>query len=144
MNNKKYESEKADDMTEEELLESFEPILDFFREYIKHDEGRVYIINPERAEQVVEVYRALKQITKDSEDIEITYNEPGLIKTMCSISLMGKEIEFIKGKWLYEIAKLADGFEINPRTDGKIVMDFTFYGIAKPLFHGKDGYNEQY
>lgn len=97
---------------------------------ISESESGISVAVPEKVKAVNDVFNALKRIIK-GHDVNITcdLNEPYV--SMGAVTVIGKEI-FIGDPVVFSQAvKSASNFEVYPKTDGKIQMDFTFHGLTR-------------
>ena len=74
----------------------------------------------------------MKYLTKGT-NAKVTYalNEP--YKSMGSVSIVGKELTFSNPKWFMIAVRLASNFNVYPKTNGTVQMDFTFHGLTISL-----------
>jgi hypothetical protein len=49
------------------------------------------------------------------------------------VSVTGKDLLFRKTEWFMKEVELASNFEVYPKTDGTVQMNFTFHGLTKPI-----------
>lgn len=100
--------------------------LDDTVESIARKEGDVSRI---RLNELLLSYLAIKKVIKNNEEVKITYNLFDLDRTMGYINLVGKRIEFADGRLFKDVARVATNFEVYPKLDGTVEMNFTFYGF---------------
>ncbi len=74
-------------------------------------------------EKILEAYERLKNAAKGA---EAAYKANPADKIGC-VTLIGKNITFNDSDAFIQAVNLADVFEVYPKTDGTIQMDFTFY-----------------
>ncbi len=115
--------------------EDIQHLLDGFVEGMQDmvaDEGKTTIINPLRLAQIKFTYSVMKYLTRDT-DAEVTYklNEP--FKTMGSVSVEGKVLEFAGSKWFARAAEFASNTEVYPLAKNRIRLTFTFHGLTAPI-----------
>ena len=129
VNNLDFEKEFMSDAEVEEMLES---LTDLIGEQAENEDNRTSIINPKKVQAVLYTYKVLKYLTKGT-NAKVTYalNEP--YKSMGSVSIVGKELTFSNPKWFMVAVKLASNFNVYPKTNGTVQMDFTFHGLTIPL-----------
>ena len=129
VNNLDFEKEFMSDAEVEEMLES---LTDLIGEQAENEDNRTSIINPKRVQAVLYTYKVLKYLTKGT-NAKVTYalNEP--YKSMGSVSIVGKELTFSNPKWFMVAVKLASNFNVYPKTNGTVQMDFTFHGLTISL-----------
>ena len=129
VNNLDFEKEFMSDAEVEEMLES---LTDLIGEQAENEDNRTSIINPKRVQAVLYTYKVLKYLTKGT-NAKVTYalNEP--YKSMGSVSIVGKELTFSNPKWFMIAVRLASNFNVYPKTNGTVQMDFTFHGLTISL-----------
>lgn len=129
VNNLDFEKEFMSDSEVEEMLES---LTDLIGEQAENEDNKTSIINPKKVQAVLYTYRVLKYLTKGT-NAKVTYalNEP--YKSMGSVSIVGKELTFSNPKWFMVAVKLASNFNVYPKTNGTVQMDFTFHGLTISL-----------
>jgi len=129
VNNLDFEKEFMSDAEVEEMLES---LTDLIGEQAENEDNRTSIINPRKVQAVLYTYKVLKYLTKGT-NAKVTYalNEP--YKSMGSVSIVGKELTFSNPKWFMVAVKLASNFNVYPKTNGTVQMDFTFHGLTISL-----------
>lgn len=129
VNNLDFEKEFVSDSEVEEMLES---LTDLIGEQAENEDNRTSIINPKKVQAVLYTYKVLKYLTKGT-NAKVTYalNEP--YKSMGSVSIVGKELTFSNPKWFMVAVKLASNFNVYPKTNGTVQMDFTFHGLTISL-----------
>lgn len=129
VNNLDFEKEFMSDSEVEEMLES---LTDLIGEQAENEDNRTSIINPKKVQAVLYTYKVLKYLTKGT-NAKVTYalNEP--YKSMGSVSIVGKELTFSNPKWFMIAVRLASNFNVYPKTNGTVQMDFTFHGLTISL-----------
>lgn len=129
VNNLDFEKEFMSDAEVEEMLES---LTDLIGEQAENEDNRTSIINPRKVQAVLYTYKVLRYLTKGT-NAKVTYalNEP--YKSMGSVSIVGKELTFSNPKWFMVAVKLASNFNVYPKTNGTVQMDFTFHGLTISL-----------
>lgn len=129
VNNLDFEKEFMSDAEVEEMLES---LTDLIGEQAENEDNRTSIINPKKVQAVLYTYKVLKYLTKGT-NAKVTYalNEP--YKSMGSVSIVGKELTFSNPKWFMIAVRLASNFNVYPKTNGTVQMDFTFHGLTISL-----------
>ena len=89
--------------SEEDIQHLLDGFVEGMQDMVAEDEGKTTIINPLRLAQIKFTYSVMKYLTRDT-DAEVTYklNEP--FKTMGSVSVEGKVLEFAGSKWFARAA----------------------------------------
>lgn len=86
-------------------------------------------VNSERISQVLYVYEVMKLLTGGRKGKKVTYKLNKPFKGMGSVGVTCKKIDFTDSDAFKEIVKLSNNFEVYPKVNGSLQMNFTFYGI---------------
>ena len=118
--------------SEEDIRHLLDGFVEGMQDMVAEDEGKTTIINPLRLAQIKFTYSVMKYLTRDT-DAEVTYklNEP--FKTMGSVSVEGKVLEFAGSKWFARAAEFASNTEVYPLAKNRVRLTFTFHGLTAPL-----------
>ncbi len=123
-------------LSDAEVEEELDAILESIGENLIEDEARPTIANPHRIEQMQFSYAVMKYLTRNTNAV-ISYELYKPFKTMGSISVEGKLLEFDKPEWLARAAEFADTTDIYPLSANKVRVEFTFHGLTAPLNGGE-------
>ena len=118
--------------SEEDIQHLLDGFVEGMQDMVAEDEGKTTIINPLRLAQIKFTYSVMKYLTRDTY-AEVTYklNEP--FKTMGSVSVEGKVLEFAGSKWFARAAEFASNTEVYPLAKNRIRLTFTFHGLTAPI-----------
>ena len=118
--------------SEEDIQHLLDGFVEGMQDMVAEDEGKTTIINPLRLVQIKFTYSVMKYLTRDT-DAEVTYklNEP--FKTMGSVSVEGKVLEFAGSKWFARAAEFASNTEVYPLAKNRVRLTFTFHGLTAPI-----------
>lgn len=118
--------------SDEDIQRLLDGFVDGMQDMVAEEEGKVTIINPLRLAQIKFTYSVMKYLTRDT-DAEVTYklNEP--FKTMGSVSVEGKVLEFTGSKWFARAAEFASNTEVYPLAKNRVRLTFTFHGLTAPI-----------
>lgn len=118
--------------SEEDIQHLLDGFVEGMQDMVAEDEDKTTIINPLRLAQIKFTYSVMKYLTRDT-DAEVTYklNEP--FKTMGSVSVEGKVLEFAGSKWFARAAEFASNTEVYPLAKNRIRLTFTFHGLTAPI-----------
>lgn len=118
--------------SEEDIQHLLDGFVEGMQDMVAEDEGKTTIINPLRLAQIKFTYSVMKYLTRDT-DAEVTYklNEP--FKTMGSVSVEGKVLEFAGSKWFARAAEFASNTEVYPLAKNRVRLAFTFHGLTAPI-----------
>ena len=122
--------------SEEDIQHLLDGFVEGMQDMVAEDEGKITIINPLRLAQIKFTYSVMKYLTRDT-DAEVTYklNEP--FKTMGSVSVEGKVLEFAGSKWFARAAEFASNTEVYPLAKNRVRLTFTFHGLTAPIEEGR-------
>lgn len=85
--------------------------------------------NEERILQVLYVYKAMQYLTKNQKRVKVSYKMNDPFKGMGVVSVIGENVKFSDNQLYEEAIMLANNFEVYPKVNGTIQINFTFYGI---------------
>jgi hypothetical protein len=109
-----------------------EAVLDAVTDLLLEADSRTAIVNPYRMKQMADAYKVLTYLLKGSQ-AKITYTLHKPYKSVGCIKVTGKTIKFSKPEWFIKAAGLASNFEVFPKIDGTLEMNFTFHGLTESI-----------
>ena len=111
--------------SDEEVEEMLESLTTMVGEQAENDDNRTAIVNPLKIKVVLYTYKVMCYLTKEmSAKVSYELNKP--YKSMGSVSVVGKDLVFDKTEWFVAAIKLASNFNVYPKANGTIQMDFTW------------------
>ena len=118
--------------SEEDIQRLLDGFVDGVQDMVAEAESKTTIINPLRLAQIKFTYSVMKFLTRGT-DAQVTYklNEP--FKTMGSVSVEGKVLEFAGSKWFARAAEFASNTEVYPLAKNGVRLTFTFHGLTAPI-----------
>ena len=116
-------------MSDAEVEETLDNLVTAIGDEAAADDSHTAIINPHRIQQVLYTYKVLKYLTKGTK-AKVSYELHAPYKSMGSVSIVGSDLLFRNTKWFMKAVELASNFEVYPKTDGTVQMDFTFHGLT--------------
>lgn len=118
--------------SEEEIQRLLDSFVDGMQDMIAEEEEKAAIVNPLKLAQIRFAYSVMVFLTKDT-GAKVTYklNEP--FKSMGSVSVEGKTLEFSSSKWFARAAEFASNTEVYPLAKDAIRLTFTFHGLTTPI-----------
>lgn len=118
--------------SEEEAMASVDEVIMEIANDVSKDEAGTSVIIPERVKQVETAYKALRLIAK-GKNVDVTYelNEP--YTSMGSVTVVGKEVIITNPMLLAKVASMASNFEVYPKTNGTVQMNFTFHNLTRKV-----------
>lgn len=120
-------------MTDEEVEDMLDSIVTTVATEIVIDDNKTSVINPYKIQQVLYTYKVLKYLMKGNKGANISYELHEPYKSMGSVSVVGRNLVFRKPEWFMKAVELANNFEVYPKTDGTVQMNFTFHGLTNPI-----------
>lgn len=118
--------------SEEEAMASVDEIMMEIANDISGDEVGTSVIIPERAKQIETAYKSLLLIAK-GKNVDVTYEMNAPYTSMGSVSITGREIIITNPVLFAKVAEMASNFEIYPKTNGMVQMNFTFHNITRKV-----------
>lgn len=99
---------------------------------VQTEDNRAQVTNPAIFQNLAFVYKVMRYLVKGT-SAKVTYklNEP--YKSMGSVTVLCKNIKFNKPDWLIKAIGLSSNFEVYPKTDGTVEMNFTFHNLTIPI-----------
>lgn len=125
-----FESEFTSDEEVEEMIDS---LVIAVGGAIMEEDSKTAVVNPYKVQQVAYAYKMLKYLTKGMKGVSVSYVLHKPFKSMGSVSVVGKNLEFRKPDWFIRAVSLASNFDVYPKTDGTVKMDLTFHGLTKSI-----------
>ena len=127
--NKEFEIEFQSD---EEIWEMLDNVVVTVGGPIMADEVSDAILNPIKIQQMQFAYGVLKYLTKDK-NVDLKYSLHQPFKSMGSISVEGKPLEFTHAEWFARAAEFASNTEVYPLANGNVRMTLTFHSLVRPI-----------
>lgn len=122
----------AEFMSDAEVEEMLDNLVTTIGDEAAADDSKTAIINPYRIQQVLYTYKVLKYLTKGTK-AKVTYTLHDPYKSMGVVSVIGSDLLFRNTEWFMKAVELASNFEVYPKTDGTVQMDFTFHGLTRAI-----------
>lgn len=119
-------------LTDEDVEEMLDSIVTAVADNIRVDENQTSVIVPYKMQQVLYTYKVLKYLTKGT-GAKVTYELHSPFNSMGSVTITGKNLLFRKTEWFLKAVELSANFEVYPKTDGTVEMNFTFHGLTTPI-----------
>lgn len=119
-------------ITSDEAEQCVDEFLEMISQEVEDDEEKTTMLNLQKYKQIQFAYSMLKYLTRGS-DAVVSYklNEP--FKTMGSVSVEGKSIEFYNPEWFARVAEFASNTEVYPLAKNRVRLTFTFHGLTKAI-----------
>ncbi|NLZ35882.1 MAG: hypothetical protein GX897_00175 [Clostridiales bacterium] len=124
--------DRFEGMTEDEIEELNDSLLDEIGKRITEYELRTAIVNPAKIKQLEFVHEILS-ILLEGQDVKIAKKVFKPFKSMGSVSVEGAEIKIRYPDIFMKIASFADNIEVYPLVKEAVRMTFTFHGVTKPI-----------
>lgn len=124
-----FDTEFTSDSEVEEMLDH---LVTTIGDEAAADDRRTAIINPYRIQQVLYTYKVVKYLTKGTA-AKVTYTLHEPYRSMGVVSVVGSDLLFRNTEWFVKAIELASNFEVYPKTDGTVQINFTFHGLTRAI-----------
>ncbi len=114
---------------EEEEQEAFDDYIKTFGDELLAEEMKDAMVNPSKVGLVLYFYKTLKSAVKGT-GVKVSYKMYEPIRSMGYVIVTGKNISFKDQKAFFEVVKLCDNFDVCPKTDGTVEMNFTVHDLT--------------
>lgn len=118
--------------SDEEIERFFDEFVESVRDEVEADEEKVTILDGLKLKQLQFTYAVLRYLIRGS-DAELSYKLYEPFKTMGSVSVEGKLLEFDKPEWFARAAEFANNTEVYPLARNRVRLTLTFHGLTTPL-----------
>lgn len=118
--------------SDEDIQRLLDGFVDGMQDMLAEEESKTTIINPLRLAHIKFTYSVMKYLTRGA-DVEVTYKLHEPFKTMGSVSVEGKVLEFTSSKWFARAAEFASNTEVYPLAKNRVRLTFTFHGLTAPI-----------
>lgn len=119
-------------MTDDEVQEMLDGVVLALGEQVKVEEMRTAVINPYKMQAVAYTYKLMRYLTKGTK-AKVKYELHKPYTSMGVVTVVGSPITITNSKWFVKAVEFASNFEVYPKTDGTVQMNFTFHGLTKPI-----------
>ncbi|MCM1222376.1 MAG: hypothetical protein NC548_48705 [Lachnospiraceae bacterium] len=119
-------------LSDEEVEQRMDEIVESLRLEIEADENKTVLLNAARMTQLEFTYLVMRRLTQ-GRDVSVTYKLYEPFRTMGSVSVEGKSIEFDSPEWFARAAEFASNTDVYPLADNKVRLTFTFHGLTAPI-----------
>lgn len=119
-------------LSDEEIEQQMDEIVESLRPDIETDESKTVLLNATRMTQLKFTYLVMRYLTQGRK-VSVTYKLYEPFRTMGSVSVEGKSIEFDSTKWFTRAAEFASNTDVYPLADNKVRLTFTFHGLTAPI-----------
>lgn len=124
-------------MNDDEIEEELDALLETMGDDINVLAPPMSVLSPIRLQQMQFVYAVLKYLTRTT-DAKISYELQKPFKTMGSITVEGRVLEFSKAEWFSRAAEFANFTNIYPLSANRVRLEFTFHGLTIPVAGGEE------
>lgn len=118
--------------SEEEAMASVDEVMMRVANDVSKDESGTSVVIPERVKQIEYAYKTMRLIAK-GKNVDITYELNAPYTSMGSVSVTGKEVVITNPALFAKVAGMASNFEVYPKTNGTVQMDFTFHNLTRKV-----------
>ena len=100
-------------LTDEDLEQSMDDFIEAISQELEDEEWNTTVLDIQKSKQIQFAYSVLKYLTRGS-DAVVSYKLHEPFKTMGSVSVEGKSIEFYQPEWFARVAEFASNTEVYP------------------------------
>ena len=111
-------------MTDEEVEQMLDSIVASVGDAASDDNSRASVVN---------VYKVMKYLAKGQKGVKVDCKLHTPYNSMGYVSVVGKKLAFRKPEWFMKAVELSNNFEVYPKTNGTVQMNFTFHGLTTPI-----------
>lgn len=97
---------------------------------IAESEAGVHISIPEKIEQVETAFEAIKYAVS-GRNVKVTCELNTPYPSMGAVSVTGRGIRVIDPALFSKVAEMSANFEVYPKTDNTVQMNFTFHNLTR-------------
>lgn len=128
-----YESDfNTEFMSDGEIEEMLDNLITTIGDEAAADNSKTAIINPIRVKQILYTYKVMKYLTKGTKaTVKYALHQP--FRSVGYVSVTGTNLVFKNAEWFVKAVELASNFEVFPKTNGTVEMNFTFHGITRTV-----------
>ena len=119
-------------LTDEDLEQSMDDFIEAISQELEDEEWNTTVLDIQKSKQIQFAYSVLKYLTRES-DAVVSYKLHEPFKTMGSVSVEGKSIEFYQPEWFARVAEFASNTEVYPLAKNRVRLTFTFHGLTKSI-----------
>lgn len=119
-------------LTDEDLEQSMDDFIEAISQELEDEERNTTVLDIQKSKQIQFAYSVLKYLTRGS-DAVVSYKLHEPFKTMGSVSVEGKSIEFYQPEWFARVAEFASNTEVYPLAKNRVRLTFTFHGLTKSI-----------
>lgn len=119
-------------LTDEDLEQSMDDFIEMISQELEAEEWNTTMLDFQKSKQIQFAYSVLKYLTRGS-DAVVSYKLHEPFKTMGSVSVEGKSIEFYQPEWFARVAEFASNTEVYPLAKNRVRLTFTFHGLTKSI-----------
>ena len=120
-------------LTDEDLEQSMDDFIEAISQELEDEEWNTTVLDIQKSKQIQFAYSVLKYLTRGS-DAVVSYKFHEPFKTMGSVSVEGKSIEFYQPEWFARVAEFASNTEVYPLAKNRVRLTFTFHGLTKSIY----------
>ena len=119
-------------LTDEDLEQSMDDFIEVISQELEAEEWNTTMLDFQKSKQIQFAYSVLKYLTRGS-DAVVSYKLHEPFKTMGSVSVEAKSIEFYQPEWFARVAEFASNTEVYPLAKNRVRLTFTFHGLTKSI-----------
>jgi len=105
-------------------------LLDYIWDELQKQDDKTGFLNHSRLASLELVYRAMKELFKDDEDVSVCRVVHKPMKCMGGVYVTGGKVVFKNPRVLQAAAGRTNAMTITPRTDGTVMIEFGFNNLV--------------
>lgn len=117
-------------LSDADVEQRMDEIIEKLRPDLEADDAKISVLNDDRMRQLEFTYLVMRYLTHGT-DAVVSYKLYEPFKTMGSVSVEGKSLEFDNPKWFSRAAEFASNTEVYPLANDRARLTFTFHGLTK-------------
>ncbi len=124
-----FDSEFMNDAETEEYIDA---LVGLIADKLRDDVGNATIVNPSEWNRMAAVYKTMKYLTKGT-GAKVTYGQNKILTSTGFVTVVSKDLRFGRPDLFIKAARLASNFEVFPKIDGTVQLDFAFNELTVPI-----------
>lgn len=119
-------------MSDTETEEYIDALVGLIADKLREDVGNATIANPPEWNRMAAVYKIMKYLTKGT-GAKVTYGQNKILTSTGFVTVVSKDLRFGRPDLFIKAARLASNFEVFPKIDGTVQLDFAFNELTVPI-----------
>lgn len=119
-------------MSDTETEEYIDALVGLIADKLREDVDNATIANPPEWNRMAAVYKTMKYLTKGT-GAKVTYGQNKILTSTGFVTVVSKDLRFSRPDLFIKAARLASNFEVFPKIDGTVQLDFAFNELTVPI-----------